>query len=168
VQTIQQDANQIIQIIQNGYSAILSEDSALIATCQTSMNAQAAGRGLMGSPTGASMISQCSNNTQYTLDQSKEQLAISQEQMKADAQKQAIENEQCAAPIAPVCPVGASLSGTTCVCGTGRAMWDNICISQAMYNSINCSQTVRPPIVVSSKNHNAKRDMPRSMGRAGR
>jgi hypothetical protein len=87
--------------------------------------------------------SQCA--TQYALDQSKEQLAISQEQMKADAQKQQIENEQCAAPATPICPTGATFDGTSCVCGAGRVLWNNsICTTQAFFESLQCGKNFGP------------------------
>ena len=77
VQTIQQDANQIIQAIQNGFASILSNDSALSNQAQTDCQSSASRMGFYN--TG------CTSNggsNQYALDQAKEQLAISQEQMK--------------------------------------------------------------------------------------
>ena len=131
INVAEQEKNQYIQLIQNEYASILSNDSASL----NQPNEECLRMGV------CSMDNQA--NTQYAVDQSKEQLAISQIQWNTSLQEGQIKAEgfDCPAPVTPTCPVGASLSGTTCVCGTGRVLWSNMCLSQAMYNSINCSQT---------------------------
>jgi len=136
MQTVQQETNQIIQTIQNEYTSILNSDTQTSNQAQTNCQSSASRFGFFNSG--------CTNSNgsgQYSIDQSKEQLAIAQAQSNADAENQKIKSEKCAVSNVITCPIGETFNGTTCICDTSRVLWNNTCISQTLYNSVNCSQT---------------------------
>ena len=94
IQTIQQDANQLVQSIQNEYTAIFSEDNSLQNQCLGVANGEAAAHGMMGSPNASAYSAQC-DNSQYKIDSSEESLAIAQDYSNAHEQEQKIQAEQC-------------------------------------------------------------------------